>query len=89
MIDQASRFKALNEKNAEEEQSEDGDEQKESTLPVEKNFYIREQYVLAHSNNVDIILNDKFTGHNLLKDQKFFKMITKRQMPNMFEDILF
>ena len=45
--------------------------------------------MLAHTNNVDIIINNKFEGHNLLKHLKFFKMITKRQMPNKFEDIIF
>ena len=45
---------------------------------VENNFYIREQYVLAHSYNVDLVMNDRYQGYNILKNQKFFKMITKR-----------
>ena len=47
----------------------------------ETNFYVREQYVLAHSNNVDIVSNTNFIGHQLLKGLKFYKVITKRQMP--------
>lgn len=50
---------------------------------------MREEYVLAHTNNVDIVSNDKFSGAKHLKSLKFFKMITKRQMPDMFEDILY
>ena len=71
-----------------EEDSSEDDDSSAKTIKPEKNFYIREQYVLAHSNNVDIILNNKFVGHKLL-NKKYFKMITKRQMPDMFEDILF
>ena len=82
IIDQASRFKAL--RNPAEDSSSDGN----GSEPKEKNFFVREQYVLGHSNNVDIICNNNFPGHNLL-NKKFFKMITKRQMPSMFEDILF
>jgi len=44
--------------------------------------------VLAHTYNVEIVINSKFHGQNLLKHKKFFKMVTKRQMPNMFEDVL-
>lgn len=55
----------------------------------ETSFYVREQYVLAHSNNVDIVINDKFIGHNLLKGFKFYKVITKRQMPQMFKELLY
>ena len=89
VIDQASRFKAIRNQKSDRDESEEEDAQKDLPVQPEKNFYIREQYVLAHSNNVDIISNNKFTGHHLLKNQKFFKMITKRQMPDMFEDILF
>ena len=55
----------------------------------ETNFYVREQYVLAHSNNVDIVTTDNFAGQNLLKGLNFYKVITKRQMPSMFKDILY
>ena len=55
----------------------------------EHSFFVREEYVLAHTNNVDIISNDKFAGAKYLKSLKFYKMITKRQMPDMFEDILY
>ena len=44
----------------------------------ETSFYVREQYVLAHSNNVDIVSNTNFIGHKLLKGLKFYKVITKR-----------
>ena len=70
------------------QESEDEDEGEPVELK-EVNLYIREQYVLAHTNNVDIIINNKFNGHRLLKHLKFFKMITKRQMPNMFEEVLY
>lgn len=55
----------------------------------ESSFLVREEYVLAHSNNVDLIANKSFAGHALVSELRFFKMITKRQMPNMFEDILY
>jgi hypothetical protein len=42
-------------------------------------FYIREQYVLAHTNNVDIVINDRYEGSKLLKgNRRFYKTITKR-----------
>ena len=44
----------------------------------ETGFLVREQYVLAHSNNVDIVINDNFVGHQQLKGLKFYKVITKR-----------
>lgn len=44
----------------------------------ETSFYVREQYVLAHSNNVDIVSNTNFVGHKLLRGLKFYKVITKR-----------
>jgi len=69
-----------------EEESEEDDT---STELKEKSFLVREEYVLAHTNNVDIVLNTKFVGHNHMQSQKFYKMITKRQMPDMFEDILY
>lgn len=50
---------------------------------------MREEYVLAHTNNVDIVSNNKFEGNKHLSKLKFFKMITKRQMPDMFEDVLY
>jgi hypothetical protein len=55
----------------------------------EPSVFVREEYVLAHSNNVDLVVNNNFTGQNLISDLKFFKMITKRQMPDIFEDILY
>ena len=45
--------------------------------------------MLAHSNNVDIVINDNFEETKLLKGFKFCKVITKRQMPQMFKDILY
>jgi len=44
----------------------------------ETNFYVREQYVLAHSNNVDIVFNNNFEGQSFLKGLNFYKVITKR-----------
>lgn len=78
----------VNQKSQPPQESEDED-QAETVELKEVNLYIREQYVLAHTNNVDIIINSKFNGHHLLKHLKFFKMITKRQMPNMFEEVLY
>lgn len=34
----------------------------DSPVNFETNFYVREQYVLAHSNNIDIITNNNFLG---------------------------
>jgi len=50
---------------------------------------VREQYVLAHGNNVDIVITNNFAGQKLLKGLNFYKVITKRQMPQMFKDILY
>lgn len=44
----------------------------------ETSFFVREDYVLAHTNNVDLVMNSKFEGSKHLRGLKFFKMITKR-----------
>ena len=62
---------------------------KEKATKMEKNFFVREEHVLAHSSNVDIVHSDNFKGANLLKGMQFFRMVTKRQMPDNFLDILF
>ena len=55
--------------------------------PGEESYFVREEYVLAHTANIEIVINNKFSGANLMK-QPFFKVITRRQMPQMFEDFL-
>ena len=50
----------------------------QTTAKLERTLNIREQYVLAHSNNVDMVLTQSNQKTKLIKDLRFFKMITKR-----------
>ena len=61
----------------------------EAVSEREKSFFVREEYVLAHTNNVDLVISQNFDGSKWLKGFKFCKMITKRQMPDIFGDILY
>lgn len=50
---------------------------------------MQEQYVLAHTNNIDLVINSQYEGRKHLGNSKmFFKLITKHQMPFMFEHFL-
>ena len=43
--------------------------------------------MLAHTSSIEIVINNKFAGAKHVK-HPFFKVITRKQMPSMFEDFL-
>lgn len=50
-------------------------------------LFVREEYVLAHTNNVEIVINNKFSGAKYVS-QAYFKVISRAQMPGLFDDFL-
>jgi hypothetical protein len=43
----------------------------------EGTFYVREEYVLAHTSSIEIVINNKFNGAKHVK-HPFFKVITRK-----------
>ena len=44
--------------------------------------------MLAHSNNIDMAICKNFKGSSSLRGQRYFKMITKMQLPFLYEHFL-
>ncbi|CDW83240.1 UNKNOWN [Stylonychia lemnae] len=50
---------------------------------------VLEQYVLAHTSNIDLVINKSYQGRNILgRSKQYFKLITKHQLPFLFEHFL-
>lgn len=45
--------------------------------PDGDSIYVREEYVLAHSSNIEIVISNKFEGSKHLAKLHFFKVITR------------
>eukprot|EP00347_Sterkiella_histriomuscorum_P011442 403372437 len=57
---------------------------------ITEQLLVLEPYVLAHTNNIDLVLNKSYKGRQFFggRNKQFYKLITKHQLPFMFEDFL-
>jgi hypothetical protein len=49
---------------------------------------VQEKYVLAHTNNTDLILNSSHQGIKLMNGQRYFQIISRNQLHENYERFL-